>query len=226
MRKVFIASILVLTFCAATFAQTDKILPCPTIEVNSPPNIPIEGEPMTFTASLSKEAEKFNLKYIWTISRGEIIEGQGTLTLKVLHRELWESLTATLEIIGLPTECANTTSSSITHTYFPITPIKIDEFSIFVARIDKARLDYLKMELSNNPSANAYIIEHFEKKTSRGSIARKNKAITVYLKTQGIDNDRVVLLNALTGKNLTQFFIVPAGATPPTCEDCITVGLK
>ena len=226
MRKLFIVSILVLTFCAATFAQTDKISPCPTIDLASPSNIPVEGEPITFTASLSKEAEKFDLKYVWTISSGKIVEGHGTLAIKVLQKENFNNgLTATFEIIGLPDQCEKKASASAPIICY-ILPSKVNEFSISVARIDKARLDNLRMELSNNPGANAYIIEHFEKKTSRSAITRKNKAIAVYLKTQGINKDRIVLLNALTGENLTEFFIVPAGATPPNCEDCITVELK
>ncbi len=77
-----------------------------------------------------------------------------------------------------------------------------------------------------HPNATAYIIEHFKKKTSRQAITQKNEMIADYLKRSGVETDRFVLLNALTGENLTQFFIVPAGAMSPTCEDCITVELK
>ncbi|MDQ3372682.1 MAG: hypothetical protein M3521_02175, partial [Acidobacteriota bacterium] len=72
--------------CVNISAQTDKIPSCPTITVTGPTSAPKPDEPMTFTASLSEEAEKFNLQYNWTISGGEITEGQGTLAVKALRK--------------------------------------------------------------------------------------------------------------------------------------------
>jgi len=225
MRNLFISSILILFFCVVTFPQTNETSPCPTINLSGPAGIPDADEPIVFTAALSKGAEKFNLKYVWTVSTGEIIEGQGTLALKVLQKDLYETLTASLEIIGLSKQCVSTVSETVSICR-PLNFVQVDEFSIPAFRIEKARLDNLRTELNNNPNATAYIIEHFKKKTSRQAITQKNEAIADYLKRNGVGTDRFVLLNALTGENLTQFFIVPAGAMPPTCEDCITVELK
>jgi len=114
MRKLFVTSILVLTFCATMFAQTNKISPCPTIDVSSAPYITDVGDPITFVASLNNATEKLDLKYIWTVSGGEIIEGQGNLIVKVKQKveDFGQTLTATFEIIGLPKGCANTASAS------------------------------------------------------------------------------------------------------------------
>jgi len=179
-------------------------------------------EPMTFTASLSKEAEKFNLEYKWTISGGEIIEGQGTLAVKALRKDFGESLTLTLEVIGLPQECENT-SSETAPNICSISVEPIDEFSIAASQIDKDRLDNLAVRLQNNPTATAYIIEKFERKTSQKAIEQKNQKIIDFLKSKEIEKDRIVLLNAFADENLTEFIFVPAGASPPTCDDCISV---
>jgi hypothetical protein len=128
MKSFLFILILIVASCINTSAQTDKIPSCPTITVTGPTAIPNPDKPITFTASLSEEAEKFNLQYNWTISGGEITEGQGTLAVKAL---------------------------------------------------------------------------------------RKNK-IT------GIEKDQIVLLNRFSNKNLTQFYLVPTGANPPTCDDCVS----
>ena len=98
-----------------------------------------------------------------------------------------------------------------------------DEFSIAATRIDKARLDNFLVGLQNNPSAIGYIIERFERKTPRLIVQRKNRKIFNYLKLRAFDKDRIVLLNASANENLTQFVLVPAGASPPICDDCISV---
>ena len=223
MKSFLFIAIAILTFGGGAFAQTDVILLCPTIDVLSPAGIPEPKEPVTFTANLSKEAKNFNLEYKWTASGGEIIQGQGTLAVKVLQKVFGEVLTLTLEVIGLPQECANTSLASMVITICSAPLELLDELSIAAFRIDKARLDNFLVRLQNNPSARGYIIESFAKRTSRNLISKKNQKIFGYLKLRAFKKDQIVLLNASADKNLTQFILVPAGATPPSCDDCVPV---
>lgn len=226
MKSLFI-TILVLTFCAAAArAQTNEISPCPTVDVTSPAEIVLSGETATFTGNLSEKARKYNLQYQWTASGGEIIEGQGTLSVKVFQKseKAGDNFTLTLEVIGLPPECSNRASE--TAFIAPLCPIELehtDEFSIYTSRINKARLDAFLLRLKNTPSGMGYIIESFAKKTSRNLINQKNQKIFSYLKFRGFKKDQIVLLNAFAYENLTQFIFVPAGATPPDCDDCIKI---
>ena len=138
MKSFLFILILIVASCINTSAQTDKIPSCPTITVTGPTAIPNPDKPITFTASLSEEAEKFNLQYNWTISGGEITEGQGTLAVKALRKNIGGNLTLTLEVNGLPQGCKKTASE----TGFTDHPPQIrlfDEFSIIPSRIDKAR---------------------------------------------------------------------------------------
>jgi len=152
---------------------------------------------------------------------GEIIEGQGTLSVKALQKNIGGSLTLTLEVNGLPPNCFKTASETgFTH---PPPQIKVlEEFSITPSQIDRAKLDNLLASLRNDPSAMGYIIESFAKETSRKTIQQKNQKIFGYLKITGIEKDRIVLLNAAADKNLTRFYLVPSGATPPSCDDCVS----
>ncbi len=222
MRKLLISTILILSACAATFAQADKISPCPTIDVSSPPTIINGGEIETFTAALSNESERPNLKYKWTVTRGKIIDGQGTLKLRVLKKaeDAGSSNTATLEIIGLPKECANIVSAS-EQICECIYPFKVDEFSIPIFRSEKERLDSLRIGLTNNPSAQLFVLISHKENTSKKAVAAKEQEILDTLAEVGIENARVSLVSGFAKTELIQFWIVPAGATPPTCEDCI-----
>jgi hypothetical protein len=224
MKSLLFNSVLILISCAAAFAQTNEISPCPTIDVTGSPRIIQFGETATYTANLSEEAKKFNLQYQWAVSGGEIIEGQGTLVVRILRKpeNAGESLTLTIEIIGLPEKCPNTSSESLACT-LPPSLLTVDEFSASASQINKARLGNFAVELQNAPSAIGYITENFARKTSRKAIERKNQKIFDYLQTKGIEKDRIVIQNSFADKNLTQFILVPAGASPPSCDDCLII---
>jgi len=119
----------------------------------------------------------------------------------------------------LPKNCYNTASSTVACQLTPEIR-NLDEFSLPASRIDKVRLDYLFIEMQNNPSVVAYIFERFERKTSRKAVERKIQRITDYLtREKKIEKDRFVISTAESNKNLTQYFIVPLGAKPPKIED-------
>lgn len=221
--KSFLFSLVAISIVyVGAFAQTNDDSPCPTISVNGQAGIPLPNEPYIFTADLGKESTNFALQYKWTVSGGKIIEGQGTLAVKALQNENGENLTVTLEVIGLPEKCANTASETAP-PWCPLESQLIDEFSIDSTRIDKARLDNFLTSLQNNPSAMGYIIEKFDSKTSKNTVKLKNQKIANYLTFRGFDKSRIILLNALADENLTQLFLIPAGASPPTGDDCVIV---
>ncbi len=222
MKSLFAASILVLMFCFVSFAQSNEIVPCPKVEVSSPTLNTAPGETITFIATIDEESEKKSVKYEWSVLGGDILEGQGTSTIKTQQKDVGESLTATVEVKILPDGCA-VTDSETAATWCPLSVTEIDEFSITATQIDKARLNNLAKQSKDNPVAQIYIIEQFKNNTSQKSIERKNQMIIDYLKTQGVDRDWITLLNAFDKEHQTRFILVPAGAQPPTCDDCITV---
>jgi len=203
-------------------AQTDTVSPCTKIDVVGPAGIFLPNEQVTFTADLSEEAKALDLEYKWIVSGGTIVKGQGTLSVKALMENAGGGLTLTLKVIGLPQKCVDTASETIACILFHTFEV-IDEFSLVTSRIDKARLDNFLTKLQENPSATGYIIESFVKGTSRNLINQKNQKIFGYMKLRAFETDRIILSNTYSDKNLTQLFLVPADAFPPSCDDCITV---
>ncbi|MGB7209405.1 MAG: hypothetical protein WBD27_12140 [Pyrinomonadaceae bacterium] len=188
---------------------------CPTISVIGPAGITEPGELFFFSAKIDGEVPK-NISYRWSVSKGEVIEGQGSLSIKV--RAEWKTeitLTATLEVVGLPEGCPKAASETAGMT-IDMGPLLVDEFSLAPVRIDKPRLSSFVDELKRNKYSYGYIIEYFTPETKRRVLDRKVAMITNYLtKTKGIDPKgfKIVIVEGV--KNRTKLYIIPPGADFP-----------
>jgi len=89
---------------------------CPVIEISTPADSVKAGETITFTANVSGDFGS-NMTYNWTVSAGEIVEGQGTPKIKVkTTREMaGGNLTASVEISSerVAGICERTASESV-----------------------------------------------------------------------------------------------------------------
>lgn len=113
MKQIFLLFIACLTLQIAARAQEAGNLPCPKISIMGPAAaVYVEnGEPMVFTVSLENKPENLKLEYVWNVTAGKIVEGQGTPTIEVDIKGLSsQSITATVEIKGLPENCLKTVS--------------------------------------------------------------------------------------------------------------------
>ena len=188
---------------------------CPTISVTGPAGITQPGDPMTFSANIAGSVPR-GVSYFWTVSEGEILEGQGTLNLKVKtpNRSSF-NITATLEIGSLPDGCPNTVSETAPVTC-SCSPILVDEFSASPYVIDKVRLDRFVEELRKNPSARGYIIEYFRHTTPESVVDKKVKEITEYLiRTKQLEKAEFDIVVSHFDENRTKFYAVPPGAEFP-----------
>lgn len=171
---------------------------------------------MTFTVNV-ENYDSSKLSFKWTTSNGDIIEGQGTQSIKVSEGYNDENTTVTVEIEGLPEGCSKTDSETASPIcYRP--PTLFDEFSIPVSRIEKTRLDNLLNELGNNPNAKAFIIEYFKPNTPKKIIAQKIQKITDYfVNIKRLEKEKFTILTADSEyeQNRTKFWIVPPGARVP-----------
>lgn len=219
MKKLLCASIFVFAFCIASFSQINQNTACPTIDVLGPAGVPQAGDKIYFTADV-KEIESANLTYNWAITTGEILQGQGTSVIEVQLPKKWEkAFVASVEIKEFPKGCQNTDSETIPCGYI-VEAKKIGEFSLSETRIDKAKLDYLIVQLQKDPTSQAYIIEKFSKNTSQKIISQKTQKIRNYLfNIRQQDKNRFTIVIDLADENLTQFWIVPAGAILPPPDD-------
>lgn len=167
---------------------------------------------------LGKGAEKYDLQYFWSVTNEGIIKGNESRNIEVIWKELCNlTHTVTLEIKGLPEGCENKVSESFGTSCCFATPELLDEYSLSELQIDKVRLDNLISKFQENPNDQAYIIEKFPAKTSKKIIDKKIKLITDYISLiRQQDVSRVTIVTSENDVNLTQFWLVPPGAKPPT----------
>lgn len=128
MRRILFPLIIVLAQTAISVescAQTQESS-CPSItiesKVNNPPwgvisGGPCPGTPVTFTAAVAGINPKQKYTFYWTVSAGEIVEGQGTSSIKVsTDEDSPNSVTATVELVGLSghkSECNKTAQATV-----------------------------------------------------------------------------------------------------------------
>lgn len=205
--------------CGRTQTRTVRIVECtdcapvcacPTISVSGSPSVVQPGGIATFTASVSGD-----VTYNWSVSRGEIISGQGTPSIRVQAPSTsGGNITATVTIGGLDPDCncATTDSETIGVADKPTASL-VDEFGRAVDDDVKARVDNFYIQLNNNPTAQGYIINYGTPAQIRARRTQIMKAINF----RRYDASRVVFVdgpNTGTGVN-TKFYLVPAGADVP-----------
>ena len=86
---------------------------CPTFSVACPDEVAREGKTYLVKLRMDGVEPTRKLSYKWSVSSGgEIVEGQGTPTLKVRCTHPEESITTTVEVGGLRSECPRMASCS------------------------------------------------------------------------------------------------------------------
>jgi hypothetical protein len=115
MRKLFFTAAISFTAAVAS-AQ------CPKISTNSESFEYKDGQQVLITATADTKAD---ISYNWSVSAGTITSGQGTSVITVDSKGLaGQTVTATVDIGGLPRECSTTSSVSVSITEAPLKPGK------------------------------------------------------------------------------------------------------
>ena len=173
---------------------------------------------MEFIGELSGDRPR-DVTYQWTLAdEGKILEGQGTLRLKVQTPKKAESnLTATLTVQGLPIGC--TSSASVTA---PVVcwcdPLLVDEFGPLRRREHIARIDTAVVELRKRPQSKLLFIEYFPRKTARLTVNARLRWLTDQLDRRNRVPTRdfeIIASDSLDSVRRTKIYIVAPGAENP-----------
>ncbi len=201
--------------CQNSASHTTKVVPpaCPTVSISCPSDVD-EGQSITFGANIP-----FNPRFSfnWSVSAGQIKEGQGTAAINVNTAGLGgKSITATLEVGG--NGCSSTTSCTTNITARPIAR-KTDEFAQMRWSEERERLQSYATQLQNEPGAQGYIVV-FVKGNSREGRRRVSRLRTHLVNTLNIEAARVIFVEKETNEPLKlELWIVPNGAPPPSPKD-------
>lgn len=188
---------------------------CPNIQITCPDRVALD-QPVTFTSSLTGGSGNVTPNYIWTVSAGRIIEGQGTGSIKVDTTGLaGQTLSATLAMNGYSLDCSASCSVSFP---VPIVGRKFDEFRELARNDEKARLDNYAIDLQNDPSSTAYVIIYPRKGSQSGQVETQKKRVVDYLvNSRGFDAGRIITIIGPQREYMTvELWTLPKGGAPPT----------
>jgi len=197
--------------------------PCPEISISCPTSELQEGSPATVSVDVRGGGNP-SVTYSWSVSAGQISSGQGTPSITVDTAGLaGQTVTATVEIGGLPPECDRTRSCSFSIAGKPPETCRIfDTYNDLRFNDEKARLDNFAIQLQQEPSAIGYyaIWGSCDGEGQR----RADRAVAYLVNTRGIDASRIrTVVDPNCRETLTvELHICPPNATP-TPQNSATV---
>ena len=111
-RLLVLVLVFVNAFLPSIVSSHSSVGDCPKLTIECPTDIPESGK--TYTVKVRVEGDNSNeeLSYNWSVSNGEIIEGQGTSSLKIRISDPGKGVTATVEVNGLKVDCDRVASCS------------------------------------------------------------------------------------------------------------------
>lgn len=211
MNRLLLLTILVLIFCLQPFGQ-DKS-ECPKVEITGPTEPFPSGNSIAFVVTLTSDIKYSKIEYKWTVSKGEIQNGQGTVAVVVatFGERNNQIITATLEIKGLPEGCNNIFTKSVEmvsqRIIDPIIPDKLSGKSSFNDVI--ARLMNLSLSINNEQGSSGEIVFRVSNNSERNWATSQQKNILKSLKRLNIPKDKI-MMEIEKGKVFeTEFIFIP-----------------
>ena len=183
---------------------------CPSIAVLGPAGIPKPGEGMVFRAQV--QGFDGTPGYSWMASTGEIVEGQGTSSIRVKNIDRFKNLTVTLRVAGLPEGCPNTASETATdHCYSNEATVLKEWSGVALAGTDDAIA-----ELKYNPGSTIAVVIEVDRKESIEPL--KSRTLKFVKRLSPDERSRIRFVIRKTLRDHTTIYLVPPGAVSPTCQ--------
>jgi hypothetical protein len=194
----------------------------PTYIVSGRKPIPLSVEVLGANEVLGEETAK-RLKYVWTVSGGTVIRGEGTSSILVSalpasgHPVL--TLPIKLKLEGGEPACETEKSFSISIDTECSPPKKFDEYGDLPFQQEKSRLDALAAKLATRgPFSKLYIIAYSGRAYClwEEAMLRAKRARRYLIEQHGIDAERIIAADNGFRENLTvELFIARPGSCGP-----------
>lgn len=87
--------------------------PCPPFSLKASRNPSSPNENISYKVVFNEDFDASRLVYVWSVSNGEIIKGQGSPAITFNWENIHKSITVGVKIQGLPKNCASTISEDL-----------------------------------------------------------------------------------------------------------------
>jgi hypothetical protein len=197
---------------------------CPTVKVIGPKVITAPGDDMVFRAEVGVMGPK--LEYSWSIDKGTIIDGQGTPAITVLADPslVGKSVTATVQVSGLPSSCNGFSSATAGIANIICALSLVDSWTKLKPNDTRARLDSFFIGLIQNPEHVGFIQllvtpeEKFDSSNSRVQF------ILNHARFRKVDKQRLWFVLEIAEDPKTSLSVIkPEGETEIPCDRCLII---
>lgn len=211
MFRIAITTLVLLACPFVALAQGNVPRGCPEVTVTGPAGVTRPGESITFSVNVEiGDPEKFS--YVWLVSGGEISEGQGKPSIRVLttRADNGTALKATVKVLELVTQCVNTAEGAAIVQDGGDPPL-IDEFGILSDRDLRQRLKHVATELKKWPNYHLYIISYTKLTEQEVVGTRRQQRIRRILIENGVPSDNITTVDGGSSptKVNIKFYAVP-----------------
>jgi len=193
--------------------ETAKVT-CPTITISGPTEIVDLGNIVTFVSTISG-VRHTNLRYRWDVSKGNIISGQQTQSIRVRVPKKSDGyvLTAVLKVAGLPRTCPTVASQNgLVAARFTGDPL--DDYGPLSLDEENVRLVNAARALRSNPSYRLFILKYFEKPDRRNSQNIRD-VFNFLTRSAKISTNRFKIKSAIGRRDETILWLVAPGSDEP-----------
>ena len=191
---------------------------CPKLTVYGPDEVPRLGDLIEFRVKVDKSAASLPLVFNWSISSGQIIDGQGTDRIRVKSETIY--VTATVDTSSNRLICENAASETINYDPPPC-GLAVDEYGKILKNEENARIDDLwyRADRDNYSTFFFYLdVASNEKMETAKSRARLIVARFKY-RDKKFDTSRLIFGVRRGEIHLTRPYQIPTGASLPECKD-------
>lgn len=188
---------------------------CPSLLVLGPSGIIKPGEVGNYAARVQTQGKESDLQYKWTVSRGEIVSGQGTGKIEVRNPEGW-SMTVSVEVGGFPVGCPNTASET---AGAPLQVPQAKKLADIPGPLSHASFSGEVDALNQDATAQLYVFLSGSKRSRSRSLEQKRKLVLANIApaVEG-GSGRITIVSETETNDKAVFWLVPAGATPPSAS--------
>jgi hypothetical protein len=183
--------------CPTPTVKEEDVAYCPYVRIGGVPYAPPPADSINFTAKLNVSRSQVKPRFIWQVSLGEIVAGQGTDSITVaLPEQATGEVVARVQLEGFSVECPAQATTATARTTVGVRHSLLDEFGNINEEDELARLDHLAIILQEDPRFQVHIVFYGGRFSQPNEALRRAERAKDYLvKSRGLEADRVLPIN-------------------------------
>ena len=199
-----------------TFKEED-VAYCPSVRIEGSPYAPPPVDAITFRVKLNVNSASVKPRYVWSVSTGDIVAGQGTESITVAVPEHAKGeVVARVRLEGFSLECPGQSTTATARPAFGVQHVRLEEFGNINYEDELARLDHLAITVQQDPRLQVHIVFYGGRSSRQSEALRRALRARDYLvNSRGVAPERIFTLDGGYRNEVSGEFWLSVGANPP-----------